>query len=82
MRTLVSETLAAWRHAERVLAQSEVGSPDHETARMAAAELRDLYQLLTERTGLDPAADPAGAEGAGNDVLTRVRDDLGIKQAG
>jgi hypothetical protein len=77
MRTLVAETLAAWRHAERVLEQSEVGSPDHETARIAAAELRDLYQLLTERTGLDPAAEVPGAADADSDVLRRVHDDLG-----
>ncbi len=78
MRTLVAETLAAWRHAERVLEQSEVGSPDHETAQLAVVELRDLYQLLTERTGLDPAAELPGAEGADSAVLARVRDDLGI----
>jgi hypothetical protein len=77
MRTLVADTLAAWRQAERVMEQTEVGSPDHETARMAVAELRDLYQLLTERTGLDPAAELPGAEGPGSDVLTRLRDDLG-----
>ena len=83
MRTLVADTLAAWRQAERVLEQSEVGSADHETARMAVVELRDLYQLLTERTGLDPAAELPGAESAGRDVLTRIRDDLGIDpQAG
>ena len=82
MRTLVADTLAAWRQAERVLEQSEVGSPDHETARIAVAELRDLYQLLTERTGLDPTADLPGAEGPGSDVLTRVRDDLGIDPDG
>ena len=63
-----------------MLEQSEVGSPDHETARMAVAELRDLYQLLTERTGLDPAAELPGAEGPGRDVLTRVRDDLASTQ--
>lgn len=76
MRTLVADTLAAWRQAERVVEQSEPGSADQETARMAVVELRDLYQRLTERTGLDPAAELPGDEG--RDVLTRIRDDLGI----
>lgn len=78
MRTLVAETLAAWRQAERVLAESEVGSPDHETAQMAVTELRDLYHRLTERTGLDPGAGEPPDEPDHRDVLTRIRGDLGI----
>ena len=79
MRTLVAETLAAWRQAERVLEQSEVGSTDHETAQMAVTELRDLYQRLTERTGLDPAAGEPPDEPGGREALTRIRADLGIE---
>jgi hypothetical protein len=78
MRTLVAETLAAWRQAERVLAQSDAGSPDHETAQMAVTQLRDLYQRLTERTGLDPAAETRMDEASGKLVLERIRTDLGI----
>lgn len=79
MRTLVAETLEAWRQAERVLEQSEIGSPDHETAQMAVTELRDLYHRLTERTGLDPAAGEPPEEPGNRDVLTRIRVDLGIE---
>ena len=79
MRTLVAETLAAWRQAERVLEQSEIGSPDHETAQMAVTELRDLYHRLTQRTGLDPAAGVPSEEPANRDALTRIRADLGIE---
>jgi|OpeIllAssembly_1097287.scaffolds.fasta_scaffold3076615_1 hypothetical protein len=82
MRTLVAETLAAWRQAERVLEQSEPGTTDHETAQMAVTELRDLYQRLTERTGLDPAAAGAMDDGAGKVVLDRIRTDLGIGDGG
>ena len=78
MRTLVAETLAAWRQAERVLEQSEVGSPDHETAQMAVTQLRDLYQRLTERTGLDPATTGSLDDASGKIVLERIRTDLGI----
>jgi hypothetical protein len=75
MRTLIAETLAAWRQAERVLERSEPGSADHETALMAVTELRDLYQRLTERTGLDPAEEPID-DTAGKIVLDRIRGDL------
>ena len=78
MRTLVAETLAAWRQAERVLEQSEPGTPDHETAVLAVSRLRDLYQQLTERTGLDPAVDGVVDESTGKLVLERIRTDLGI----
>jgi hypothetical protein len=79
MRTLVAETLAAWRQAERVLEQSEIGSPDYETAQMAVTELRDLYHRLTQRTGLDPAADVPTDEPGNRDALTRIRADLGME---
>jgi hypothetical protein len=75
MRTLVADTLSAWRQAERVLAQSDPGSPDYEAARMAALELRDLYQRLTQQTGIDPDAAPS-SEDADRDVLDRIRGDL------
>lgn len=78
MRTLVAETLAAWRQAERVLEQSEPGTPDHETALMAVSRLRDLYQLLTERTGLDSGADVAADGTTSKLVLERIRADLGV----
>jgi hypothetical protein len=82
MRTLVAETLAAWRQAERVLEQSAVGSPDHETAQMAVTQLRDLYQRLTERTGLDPATEGSLDDASGKVVLERIRTDLGIDPPG
>jgi hypothetical protein len=82
MRTLVAETLAAWRQAERVLEQSDVGSPDHETAQMAVTQLRDLYQRLTERTGLDPAMEGSLDDASGKVVLERIRTDLGIDPPG
>lgn len=82
MRTLVAETLAAWRQAERVLEQSDPGTEDHETAQMAVTELRDLYHRLTERTGLDPAAAGAIDDASGKVVLERIRTDLGIADGG
>jgi hypothetical protein len=78
VRTLVTDTLAAWRQAERVLAKSEVGSADYEVARMAAMELRDLYHRLTAQTGLDPADEPSPGEVSGRDILKRVRADLDL----
>jgi hypothetical protein len=78
MRTLVTDTLAAWRQAERVLAQSEIGSADYEAARLAAMELRDLYQRLTAQTDLDPAAESPAEEGAERATLKRVRADLDL----
>jgi hypothetical protein len=82
VRTLVAETLAAWRQAERVLEQSEPGTPDHEIAMMAVSQLRDLYQRLTEQTGLDPALDGAVDDSTGKLVLERIRTDLGIDETG
>jgi hypothetical protein len=76
MRTLVTDTLAAWRQAERVLAMSQEGSAGHDVARMAAIELRDLYHRLTAQTGLDPADEPLAEEASDRDILKRVRADL------
>jgi hypothetical protein len=78
VRTLVTDTLAAWRQAERVLAKSEVGSADYEVARMAAMELRDLYQRLTAQTDLDEAAASPAEEGAERTTVKRVRADLDL----
>jgi hypothetical protein len=78
MRTLVTDTLAAWRQAERVLAKSQEGSADYDVARMAAMELRDLYHRLVAQTGLDPADEPLAekASASDRDILKRVRADM------
>jgi hypothetical protein len=76
MRTLVTDTLAAWRQAERVLAKSQEGSADHDIARMAAMELRDLYHRLVAQTRLDPADEPLAEEASDRDIRKRVRADL------
>ncbi|MFO7533791.1 MAG: hypothetical protein R6W93_15140 [Candidatus Limnocylindrales bacterium] len=74
----MTDTLAAWRQAERVLAQGEIGSADYEAARLAAMELRDLYQRLTAQTDLDPAAESPAEEGVERATLKRVRADLDL----
>jgi hypothetical protein len=56
MRTGLAEILAAWRRAERLVAELPVESPDRARAASAAAELRSLYQRLTDE---DPATHPS-----------------------
>jgi hypothetical protein len=45
--TLIAEVLNLWREAERIASETPTVSPDHETAALAAARLRILYQNLT-----------------------------------
>lgn len=44
---LVAETLRAWRDAERFLESVPPDTPDHETALLLVAQLRQLYGELT-----------------------------------
>ena len=50
MARLVEEVLEAWRAAERILDELPPVDPDHETVRVAIAQLRALYQDLTARS--------------------------------
>jgi hypothetical protein len=47
VQKLVAQVLAAWREAERVVAEHEPGTPDYEAAMVAELRLRDLYAELT-----------------------------------
>jgi hypothetical protein len=47
--TLVSETLGAWREAERLYERTRPGTHDHETARLLVTELHALFVELTEQ---------------------------------
>lgn len=56
MEGLVQEVLAAWREAERVVAESTAG-PERERATVAAIRLRELYYALIDEPDLqDPEA--------------------------
>ncbi len=51
MSRVVAEVLDAWRRGERLLEDLPPIDPDHETVRLAVADLRAAYQSLTERSG-------------------------------
>ncbi len=53
MQGLISEVLAAWREAERVVTEHPEG-PDHDRAVLAVEQLRALYAELTSGAGGQP----------------------------
>ena len=62
MQTLVAQILAAWRHAERLTETLPVDSPEYAAASKACADLREVYQELTDAGIASLVEDPrAGA---------------------
>jgi hypothetical protein len=47
-QALVAEVLEDWRAAERLLDELPPTAPDHETVALLIADLREMYQSLTE----------------------------------
>ena len=65
MQTLVAQILAAWRHAEHLTETLPEDTPEYAAASKACAQLRDLFQDLTDAGIASLVEDPRAPDGQG-----------------